>query len=280
MRYAACNELVEERSFAESCDLLARCGFEGVEIAPFTLSDDPRAIDAAAAKRVRRSIREAGLACAGLHWLLRAPPGLHLAHPEPGTRSRSWEVLRSLIELCAELDGDVLVLGSGKQRGETDGVSAGDAYAVLRDGLGELAMHCERAGVSFLVEPLPARITGVINTLEQAESLVSQIGNPCVASMFDFHNCEDETSPWDRLIKTHAGVIRHVHLNDKAGKAPSLSALSREERVAFVAAFEALRAADYGGWVSLEVFNVSASAELVLRETRRFLSWVEGERAR
>lgn len=274
MRYAACNEIAAHLPFAEACDLIAASGFEGIEIAPFTLSDDPSTIDGATARRIRRTIHDAGLACAGLHWLLRAPAGSHLVHPDQHIRRSSWDLLHSLIDLCGELEGEFLVLGSGKQRGHTGEETAETARAVLRDGLAGLGDRCERAGVFFLVEPLPARITNAINTLEQARRLIVQTGHPRITSMFDFHNCEDESDTWDRLIERHRDVIRHVHLNDRAGRAPSLSRLDREELDEFVAAFNALGTAGYSNWVSLEVFGEDDSAQKALSETRSFLSWI------
>ncbi|TVQ37258.1 MAG: sugar phosphate isomerase/epimerase [Spirochaetaceae bacterium] len=277
MRYAICNELLGGRSFADACDLVARAGFEGIEIAPYTLAEDPGTIDIIAARGIRRIMRDAGLACAGLHWLLTAPAGLHLVHPDPDSRSRSWDLLHRLVDLCGELEGDVLVLGSGKQRGQTEGVSTAEARGVLRDGLGRLGVSCERAGVSLLLEPLPARITSSINTLEEARSLVSDIGHPRIASMFDFHNCEDETLSWARLIGKYRDLIRHVHLNDRSGGFPSLPELDPEQRAAFAAAFRTLRTIGYQGWISLEVFDVDEPAETVLHATRSFLSWTEDQ---
>jgi sugar phosphate isomerase/epimerase len=41
MRYAACNELVHDRPFAEACALIARHGYQGIELPPYSLADDP-----------------------------------------------------------------------------------------------------------------------------------------------------------------------------------------------------------------------------------------------
>ncbi|HEX7550175.1 MAG TPA: DUF1445 domain-containing protein [Candidatus Methylomirabilis sp.] len=41
MRYAACNELVHDRPFAEVCALIARHGYQGIELAPYSLAAIP-----------------------------------------------------------------------------------------------------------------------------------------------------------------------------------------------------------------------------------------------
>ena len=40
-RLALCNEVVRELAFADQCALAKGLGYDGLEIAPFTLSDEP-----------------------------------------------------------------------------------------------------------------------------------------------------------------------------------------------------------------------------------------------
>ena len=50
MRIALCNEVLQPLPFAAQCRLAAQLGYDGLEVAPFTLADDPLAItDAQAA---------------------------------------------------------------------------------------------------------------------------------------------------------------------------------------------------------------------------------------
>ena len=41
MKLALCNEVLAGRPLAEQCRLAAALGYQGLEIAPFTLADDP-----------------------------------------------------------------------------------------------------------------------------------------------------------------------------------------------------------------------------------------------
>ena len=43
-RFAICNELFRQLSFDEQCRQARAPGYEGLEIAPFTLSDDPASL--------------------------------------------------------------------------------------------------------------------------------------------------------------------------------------------------------------------------------------------
>jgi D-psicose/D-tagatose/L-ribulose 3-epimerase len=270
MRQAACNELVHDRPFAEACALIARHGYQGIELAPYSLADDPLRIPPAQAREIRRTIRDAGLDCVGLHWLLKAPPGLHITTPDIAVRRRSWDAVRLLVDFCREVGGSLVVLGSGKQRA-TQGISREAATAILCDELADLAPHLEQSGVTLLLEPLQLQVTDVLNTLEEARGIIRGLDSPRIASMLDFHNSQDEQEPWDALVAAHADIIRHVHLNEVDGHHPSLGKRPGRSRSKYTAAFRALAAKGYAGWISLETFHAAESPETVLAETRAFL---------
>jgi len=48
MRIALCNEVLAGRDFAAQCAYAAALGYGGLEVAPFTLADDPGELGAAA----------------------------------------------------------------------------------------------------------------------------------------------------------------------------------------------------------------------------------------
>ena len=270
MRYAACNELVHDRPFAEACALIARHGYQGIELAPYSLADDPLRIPPAQAREFRRTIQDTGLDCVGLHWLLKAPPGLHITTPDTRIRRRSWDAVRSLVDFCREVGGGLVVLGSGRQRG-TQGISRDAAMAILCEELAILAPHLKDTGVTLLLEPLQVHVTDVLNTLEEAQGIIQRLSSPRIASMLDFHNSQDESEPWERLIARYADIIRHVHLNGVDGHHPTLVERPGRARSAYAAAFQALHETGYAGWISLETFHAADSPEMVLAETRAFL---------
>ncbi|HET8744642.1 MAG TPA: sugar phosphate isomerase/epimerase, partial [Ramlibacter sp.] len=78
MRFALCNEVLQPLAFAEQCRLAAALGYDGLEVAPFTLAEDPTTISDAQAREFRRIAEDHGLAIFGLHWLLVAPAGLSI----------------------------------------------------------------------------------------------------------------------------------------------------------------------------------------------------------
>lgn len=88
-RYAICNELYEQRPFADTCRAVRRAGYTGLEIAPFTLAEDPAGLPAARRRECCAAMQSEGLSFVGLHWLLVSPKGLHVTTPDRPLRERS-----------------------------------------------------------------------------------------------------------------------------------------------------------------------------------------------
>ena len=102
-RHSICNEAFEKWPFADACQAIRKIGYTGIEIAPFTLAERPRDISATQRDEYRKIMADAGLTFVGLHWLMVSPKGLHVTTPDVALRNRSWEHIRGLIDLCADL---------------------------------------------------------------------------------------------------------------------------------------------------------------------------------
>ena len=112
MRISLCNEVIAAMPFERQCAFARSVGYDGIEIAPFTLTDDPARLPAARAAEWRRAATDSGIAITSLHYLLRAPPGLSITTSDAGQRRRTVDVMRALCGLAADLGARVLVHGS------------------------------------------------------------------------------------------------------------------------------------------------------------------------
>src|SRR5713101_2837779 len=123
MRFAICNETFEGWDFERVCRTVAGLGYEGLEIAPFTLA--PLITDVSADQRrlLRHQAEDKGLTLLGLHWLLARTEGLHLPSPDEAVRRRTALYLVELARCCHDLGGDVLVFGSPAQRRIPEGLT-------------------------------------------------------------------------------------------------------------------------------------------------------------
>ncbi len=252
MRIALCNEVLAGMSLERQCEYVAALGYDGLEIAPFTLSDAPEKISTAEAARIRGIVEASGLVVTGLHWLLVKPDGLSLTDPDATLRKRTREVMTHLIGLCAELGGSVLVHGSPKQRQTAQGETHATAFARLQDVMAQAALAAARAGVVYCIEPLSKRETSLVNTIAEAAKLVRAIDHPNFRTMIDCSaagQSEAESIPdlIDRWLPT--GLIAHLQVNDPNRRGPG------QGEMKFAPILAALKRHNYAGTIAVEPFD-------------------------
>jgi D-psicose/D-tagatose/L-ribulose 3-epimerase len=188
-RHAICNEVFAHWDFAGACRAIRQARYDGIEIAPFTLAENPSAIAPGQRREYRDMIASEGLQFTGLHWLMASPAGLHVTTSDADVRRRSWRHLHNLIDLCADLgSGGVLVFGSPKQRATIGGMPRAEATRNFADGICEAAPHAAERGVTILIEALPLAQCDVVTSLDEAAAIVREIDHPAVRTMFDVHN--------------------------------------------------------------------------------------------
>jgi len=265
-RHSICNEAFDKWPFVDACRAIRKAGYTGIEIAPFTLAETPAEVTATQRTEYRDIIASEGLTFVGLHWLMLSPKGLHVTGPDEALRRRSWDHIRALIDLCADLGPDgVLVFGSPNQRKTTGGLTREQATRNYIDGLASVAPQAEARGVTVLVEALPVAQSDVVQTLSEAVGIVSEIGSPAIRTMFDVHNAVDELEPHAALVDRYFEFIRHVHVNELDGRHCGAGNYD------FGPVFEVLQRRGYSGWVSLEAFDFTPGAERLANESLRHL---------
>ena len=266
-RLAVCNELFEKRDFAESCRLTRKAGWQGIELAPFTLAENATTLDDDARRQYRDIMRSEGVEFVGLHWLMVGPPGLHVTTPDAAVRRKSWDYVAGLVDLCADLGPNgVMVFGSPKQRSSTGGLSPTEATRNFVEGIASIAPRAAERGVTICIEPLSPDQTDVLLTLDEAASIVAEIGSPAVRTMYDSHNAIREREPHETLVDRHFGIIRHVHVNEMNGSHPRPGGGHD-----FKPVLQVLKSRGYTGWVSMEVFDFSPGAEKIITEAGAYL---------
>lgn len=251
VRLYLCNEVVRGLEFAEQCAFAAELGYDGLEVAPFTIDPNPHRLGAAKRAELRRAAADAGVEIVGLHWLLVTPEGLSITDPDGEVRARTLEVIEGLVELCADLGGRVLVHGSPAQRRLSEEDSERDR-ALAREAFARAAEASERAGVTYCVEPLAPPAANFITTVEEAAALVEAVGSPALRTMIDCRAArlaeqDDVPALLERWLGT--GMIAHVHLNDRNRRAPG------QGEDAFLGVLEALQRLGYRGAASVEPFE-------------------------
>ncbi|MHC4104002.1 MAG: sugar phosphate isomerase/epimerase family protein [Planctomycetota bacterium] len=273
-RYAMCNESMAELSWAQQCQIISNAGYKGVEIAAFTLvKEGVGEISRAKRKEMVSDMRNVGIECAGLHWLLAPPPkGLHFTTPDSVVAKRTVAYFNQLIDFCGDLNGAYMIFGSPKQR-NTKNISIEEAKKYFAENLATVADHAQQRGIKILIEPLGKRTTDVVNTLAEALELAKQVNNPVIQIMFDFNNTVDETEPFDILLRKYYKYIHHIHVQEIGGKHLGTGTAVNN----YVKAFQALKDLRYDKWISLEVFDFTPGGKRIAEESMRTLRQIESK---
>src|SRR5437667_11615514 len=98
MKFAICNEIFQGWKIEDVFGYCRRLGYEGVELAPFTLANSVVEIAASERRRIRQEAAKVGIEIAGIHWLLVKPEGLHLIHPDREIRARTAAYFCELVD--------------------------------------------------------------------------------------------------------------------------------------------------------------------------------------
>ena len=274
MKFSLCNEMFEGVSMAEICATASRLGYDGIEIAPFTLAPSADEITAAARKEVRRAIEDNGLETVGLHWLFAGPTGLHMTTTDDRIWGRTRDYLSCLLDLCSDLGGKVLVLGSPKQRSLVEGQTQGGARQRAVDLLGSVMDQAGALDLTICLEPLSPVETDFINTVAEGMEIVRQVNHPSLKIHLDVKAMYSEPAPVPDVIRSvRAEDIGHFHVNDANLYGPGMG------DVDYGPIAEAIKDVGWDKWLSVEVFKYDPDPETIARKSIEYLRkyWPDGE---
>ena len=265
MKFAICNETYQGWPFDRTCGHIASCGYDGVEIAPFTLHDDPRKLTEQDAQAIGATAKAAGLEVVGLHWLLVKPEGFHLTTPDNEVRTATCAFLKHLARLCAAMGGGVMVFGSPKQRNVAEGDDYEDAVARAVDVFHEVCQVAGPLGVTLCLEPLGPSEGNFMTTAGETASIIDAVSHPACRLHLDVKAMSSEAKPIPAIIASHAKYLAHFHANDPNKRGPGFGDVN------FVPIARALKDIDYNGYVSVEVFDYSPDPETIATQSIEYL---------
>jgi len=286
-KYAVCNELFAGWPFEKAFAFAAKCGYTGVEIAPFTMANwekgtgpisrngpegasqkldlSPFPISAARRTEVRQQAKRAGLEVVGLHWLLGKTEGFHLTSPDGAVRRKTAAYLGELARLCADLGGRIMVLGSPQQRNLAPGMSKQQGMKYAAEVLHAAAPTLEKTKVVIALEPLGPVETNFLTSAAEGAELVALVDSPTCRLHLDCKAMAAERVPIPEIIHKYGKVFIHFHANDPNRRGPGFGKLD------FVPIMKALADINYRGWVSVEPGDFTPGVERLARESIAYL---------
>lgn len=265
MKFAICQELYENWDWERQCRFSAEAGYTGIEVAPFTLAGRPQDVSMERRRELKQIANDHGLEIIGLHWLLAKTEGLHLTTSDGPSRQKAVDYLHELIDLCADLGGQVMVHGSPAQRNLQPGVSREQAYQHAAGVFRSISDHLADREVYLCMEPLTTRETDFCNSCAEGVELIELVDHPHFVLHQDVKAMLGEGTPLPELITKYSKYTRHFHVNDSNLLGPGMGETD------YHPIFAALLETGYSDWVSVEVFDYSPGAEHIAQESIRYM---------
>lgn len=267
VKVSICNELFQGWTIDRVFEYAAQLGYNGVEIAPYTLADSVTEIPAKQRKAIRHAAEDNGIEIVGLHWLLAKPEGLYINHPDEIIRIKTQEYIEALIHFCADIGGKILVHGSPHQRTVQEGWDFEQSWNFAKETFKICLKTAQKRNVLYCIEPLAQMNTNFINTVAEGIRLVREIRHPHLKMVFDSRSASaQEKSVLEALLRAlDSGYLRHIHVNDANGRGPGFG------ETAFVPILKSLIKHNYKGYISVEVFDFSPDPETVASRSIGYL---------
>jgi D-psicose/D-tagatose/L-ribulose 3-epimerase len=270
MKISICNELFQGWPIERVFEYAAQLGYDGVEIAPYTLADSVTEISLPRRKAIQRAAEKSGIKIVGLHWLLVKPEGLSINHPDEIIRIRTQEYMEALIHFCADIGGKLLIHGSPHQRTIQHEWDFKESWKRARETFEACLETARKRNVIYCIEPLSRISTNFINTVEEALRLVKEIRHPNFKMIFDCrHALAQENSVTEALIQAlDSRMLCHVHINDANGRGPGFG------ETKFMPILKTLIKNNYRGYLSVEVYHFDPDPQTIASRSIGYLKGI------
>lgn len=235
----------------------AAAGYDAIEIAPFTIAPYVTEIPAVKRREIRELAARAGIAVSGIHWVLVQAEGMHLNHTDAEIRRRTAGYFCELVDFCADIGGEFIVVGSPKQRNILPGVEPRQAWDWAVETFRDSVRRAEEKGVTLCLEPLAPAETNFINTAAEAIRFTEQFSSAHFKIILDVKAMCSEAKPIPQIIRESWPHFAYFHANDKNLKGPGFG------EVDFKPIAAALKEVGYAGFVSVEVFKFEEGPEAI-----------------
>jgi len=261
MKFAICNETFGDWPLDRGFEAARKFQYTGIEVAPFTLGESVFEISNQVRREYRTQAESYGLEILGLHWLLAKTTGYHLTTDDSDIRAKTRDYMIALAQLCSDLGGKIMVLGSPLQRNFPVSMSHQQALNNAASLLSEVVPSLEKHNVQIAVEPLGPQEGNFLNHAYQARELINRIGSSNIQLHLDVKAMSSEGTGIDSIIRDHSDILIHFHANDPNRLGPGMGDVDQRP------IFQALQQIEYSGWVSVEVFDYAPGVETILSQS-------------
>ena len=241
----------------DGCAVAAELGFDAVEV----FAPAAEAIDVAHLRQLctTHGLELAAFGTGGgavIH-------GWTLTDDDAEVRGKAKAFIGGILERAGEFGAGAIV---GSMQGRWGGgLDRETARRRLGEALAELGARADEVGATLIFEPLNRYESNLSNTLADAIELCESAGATQVRLLADLFHMNIEEADLPAALRAAGAWIGHVHFADSNRRAVG------HGHTDLAAITEALRAIDYGGYLSAEVFpwpDSRGAAEQTIRAFR------------
>jgi sugar phosphate isomerase/epimerase len=266
VKFGICSEIFKEwNDMGRTIAYAKEVGYDGLEIAPFTLAQYVTDISAKTRREIVAKAQETGVEIVGIHWVLVGPDGVHINHPDQTVREKTAQYLIDLARFCGDVGGKVMIFGSPKQRTILEGLTYQQAFDYTVEAFEKALPACAERGVTICMEPLTHLETNFCTSAEETVRLIKRINHPNFRLLLDTKAMAFEKEGRAATIRKYAKYLAHYHANDENLNGPGWG------DVDFGPIFAALRNINYQGYVSVEVFKFEPGPEAIATRSLEYM---------
>ncbi len=225
--------------YAECISQAAAIGYKAVELH----IRDPKAVER---HSILRSVEKTGITVSTIGTgQAYGEDRIFFASLDESVRKTAFRRIQDQIDFASEI-GTKVIIGLIKgplPEGEPDRAVA---KAKATDSLRECAEYAGKLNVRLLLEAINRYETNFLNTAEEADQFLKQIGSTAIGLHLDTFHMNIEEVSIEGAIRKHAKRLMHMHLADSNRWAPGMGHLD------FKSILSTLREAGYQGYLGLE----------------------------
>lgn len=271
MRLAYSSNAYMNCPIEEAIDRIAGLGYDGIEL----MADTPHAWPAATRDddidAIRRRLDRHALQLSNVNAFMMNAAGdfWHPSwiEPDDAFRGRRIQHTREALSMARKLGAPCITTEPGGPL--PPGMSPEEAMDMFVAGLGEVLPHAEEVGVSLLVEPEPGML---IENADQFVQLAERIDSPLFGLNFDIGHFYCVADPLPQTVSRLCVFTRHYHFEDIAATRVHQHLIPGRGAIDFAAVFDAIRATEYDGWITVELYPYLHDPDGAGREARAYLT--------
>jgi sugar phosphate isomerase/epimerase len=257
MKLSICNEVFSGMDINEVLLYVKRFGYNGIEIAPFTMGSNVEKISSDRRREIRKKAIENSIEIVGTHWVLVCDKNVNLFNELGEVRKEALKYLITVVEFTSEIGGRIVVFGSPKQRSIPSKEVFKKAWDSAVSAFREIGDSAKEKMVVFCIEPLSKDQTNFINNVSEAVKFIKDVDHENIRLILDVRSMCDEKRSFRDIIKEGKTYLEHFHANDCNGYIPGSGSANYKEIV------QSLIEIEYSGYLSVEVFDYQPNAETI-----------------